>query len=94
MNHCKYLLQKWMRDGYNEHTKGNQYVVVSMHKTNYVSNAYITHALLCRSTDILKFPVMRTFLIVTQGGNFKQAFLKKTKEQPIFFFQLYFYVRN
>lgn len=49
----------------------------SMHKTNYISNAHITHALFCRSAHILKFPVMRTLLIVTKRGDFKQPFLKK-----------------
>lgn len=52
----------------------------SMHKTNYISNAHITHALFCRSAHILKFPVMRTLLIVTQGGDFKQPFLKKKQK--------------
>lgn len=52
----------------------------NMHKTNYISNAHITHAPFCRSAHILKVPVMRTLLIVTQGGDFKQPFLKKEKE--------------
>lgn len=64
-------------------------MTVSKHKTNYVSNAYITHALFFRSTDILKFPVIRTFLIVTQGEDLKQVFFfEKTEEQPTFFFFL------
>jgi len=51
----------------------------SMHKTNYISNVHITHALFCRSAQILKFPVMRTWLALTQGEDLKKPFVEKKK---------------